>query len=132
MASTSPRPRRTATPVQAAPPRPTVGVYLGYPLYDEALASARSEPVHGISAFAREIFRYGFTIYKRVGSLKELKTLAATADPSARPRRISPETWDHVLTALRIILDQAPSAVIEDVVHQLTVRAGKYARSSKP
>ena len=130
---TTPQPAATTpAPAEPRPRKPQVSIFLGYPLFDEVNALAQQEPVQGISAFVREIFRYGFTVYKQVGSLKELKSLAATAAPAARPARISETTWQQLLTALRIILDQAPSTVIEDVVHQLTSRAGKYARSSKP
>ncbi|MGO9640513.1 MAG: hypothetical protein ACLP1Y_04295 [Candidatus Acidiferrales bacterium] len=46
---------------------------------------------------------------------------------TARSSRISAETEELLFTALRAILDRAPSTVIEDLAARLSDAAGRYA-----
>ncbi len=46
--------------------------------------------------------------------------------PRKKSARISEETQEEIFTALEVIFERAPSAVIERVAEYLTERAGKY------
>ena len=112
--------------------RPLVGVSLGYPLYDEMLRAAETEPVRGIGAFALELVRYGWRVYRTMGSLKALKGAEPeSAEEESAPKRVSQELYEELKTAMRIILEHAPSTVIEEMTSYLTSRAGKFAGPKK-
>lgn len=104
--------------------QPAINLYVGYPLFEEIEKAVALEPVRGPSAFALACFRVGFKHYQRVGSLRAMKEIELT--PSGR---ISQETYEQLLSMVRIIVDRAPSAVIEDLVRYLNGRAGKYGES---
>ena len=118
--------------MQTSPPKPTVNVYLGYPLFDEVGAAARTEPVRGKGAFVLEVFLYGWQVYRRVRSLKALRELREkleTLSPGAQMPQMaaSRETYAELLAALELILERAPVTVIEKVAEDLTRYAGQYA-----
>ena len=69
------------------------------------------------------VWNWAWEKYKKAGSLQALLTDTVTRRYS---RRVSEELQDQLYTALETILARAPSAVVEDVVHSLTQRAGKY------
>ena len=115
--------RVLAVEQKAITKRAMVGISLGYPLYDEVTAAAAEEPVRGMAAFVLEVFKYGWRAYRELGSLKALKR-AAPISPG--PKRISEETYAEMIEALHIILERAPSAVLEELAGYLTARAGKY------
>jgi hypothetical protein len=52
-------------------------------------------------------------------------TLMRTPIP-VKTKRISRETQEHLYTALRIILERAPSAIIEEVSRKLSKWAAEY------
>jgi hypothetical protein len=117
---------------RAALKKPSVSVFLGYPFYDEIVAAAATEPVKGPSAFIREVLAYGWQVYRRVRSLKALRELREemeTLSPGAALPQLaaSKETYAELLAALGLILERAPSTVVEEVARLLTDRAGKYA-----
>lgn len=69
------------------------------------------------------IWEVAWADYKRSGSL-----LAYTQHKRARKyaRRVSEELQDQLYTAVEMILNRAPSAVIEELSRKLTQWAGKY------
>lgn len=69
------------------------------------------------------VWNWAWNEYKKAGSLQALLAGTRTRKYS---RRVSEELQDELYTALATILERAPSAVIEDVSHTLTQRAGKY------
>lgn len=117
--------KHTETKAEAELKRPRVNVFLGYPLFDEVERAADAEAVRGPAAFVLEVFRYGFQMYREMGSLRALKDLGRTraAVPS---RRISAETYEQLMAAVRIILERAPSTVIEDFAATAMRLAGKF------
>jgi len=117
--------KHTETKAETELKRPRVNVFLGYPLFDEVERAADAEAVRGPAAFVLEVFRYGFQMYREMGSLRALKDLGRTraAVPS---RRISAETYEQLMAAVRIILERTPSTVIEELVRYAMSRAGKY------
>jgi hypothetical protein len=74
------------------------------------------------SELARFFVEWASAQYDSVGSLRTL--LRSPALP--RTGRVSPETQEQLFTALRIILEHAPSAVIEDVTRKISRYAAEY------
>ena len=111
--------------------RPVVGLWLSYPLYDEVRRASEDEPVK-LSAFVLEIFRYGWRVYQRVGSLKELKALETSAAPARiASKRISAERCAMMAEALNLIVERGNSAIIEAVERYLIDKAGKFGTPPK-
>ena len=127
-------PRRTTTRTVKEKPqvkRPVVGLWLSYPLYDEVRRASEDEPVK-LSAFVLEIFRYGWRVYQRVGSLKELKALETSAAPARiASKRISAERCAMMAEALNLIVERGNSAIIEAVERYLIDKAGKFGTPPK-
>ena len=78
-----------------------------------------------------EVFRYGWNAYREIGSLKALKAGEPPRVPTSRSKRVSEETCAMLAEAVDIILQRAPSAVIEEMTEYLTARAGKYGEPKK-
>jgi len=76
-----------------------------------------------VAATCWAIWEVAWADYKRSGSL-----LAYTQHKRARKyaRRVSEELQDQLYTAVEMILNRAPSAVIEELSRKLTQWAGKY------
>ena len=111
---------------------PLVGVFLGYPLYDEVATAAHTEPVRGMAAFVLEVFRCGWRVYRGVGSLKELKALEQSAAPAmVTSKRISAERCAMLAEALNLIVQRGNSAIIEAVERYLIDKAGKFGEPPK-
>ena len=111
--------------------RPLVGVYLGYPLYDEIAAAVETEPVK-MSGFVMELVCYGWSAYQRVGSLKELKAMEhGAAETKLTSKRISAERCALLAEALNMILERGNSAIIEAVERYLIDKAGKFGEPRK-
>jgi len=112
--------------------KPSVSVFLGYPLYDEVAAVVPSEPVRGMSAFVMEVFRYGWNAYRVIGSLKELKALESwPAGCAITSQRISAERCALLAEALNLILQRGNSAIIEAVERYLIDKAGRFGDPRK-
>jgi len=112
--------------------RPLVGVWLGYPLYDEVTAAMRKEPRLSKAAFVMELVRCGWRLYQREPSLKALKAQGEDA-PALRvtSKRISAERCAMLAEALNLILERGDSAIIEAVERYLIDKAGKYGGPQK-
>lgn len=106
--------------------RRLVGVSLGYPLYDEVRRASETEPGK-LAAFVREVFRCGWRVYQREGSLKALKTLETSAATGpVTSKRISAERCAMLAAALNLILERGNSAIIEAVERYLIDKAGRF------
>jgi len=71
------------------------------------------------------IWEVAWSDYRRSGSLGAYAEGKRTRKYS---RRVSEELQDHLYTAVEMILERAPSAVIEELGRKLTQWAGKYAQ----
>ena len=104
-----------------------LALWVGKQLKPDVEARAEAESARtGIringNALAKEIFLWAWDLYLKAGSLAELKRMPRFLGSN----RISAENYEQALTSLRIILDRAPSAIIEEVARKLTAWAGKY------
>jgi hypothetical protein len=86
------------------------------------LKSACGIQKHSDAQLARILIEWALPYYERARSVEALQA----ADPPIATGRVSRETQEQLFTALRAILDRAPSTVIERVVEYITERAGKY------
>ncbi len=73
------------------------------------------------------IWEVAWSDYRRSGSL-----IAYAEGKRARKytRRVSEELQDQLYTAVEMILERAPSTVIEEVARKLTQWAGKYGEEN--
>lgn len=63
--------------------------------------------------------------FPHTGTLRRIRGLAVP-EGAITGARISQETRDQLIAALELILERAPSPIIEDMARYLTDRAGKY------
>ena len=90
---------------------------------EEIDAAAAREKRKRRSDLLEAIWEVAWADYKRTGSL-----LAYTERKRTRKytRRVSEELQDQLYTAVEMILNRAPSTVIEELARKLTQWAGKY------
>lgn len=69
------------------------------------------------------IWEVAWAEYKQAGSLA---AYASGRRARGYTRRVSEELQDQIFTAVELILERAPSAVIEELARKLTQWAGKY------
>jgi len=91
---------------------------------DEIDAAVIREKRKRRSDLLEAIWEVAWSDYRRSGSL-----IAYAEGKRARKytRRVSEELQDQLHTAVEMILERAPSTVIEEVARKLTQWAGKYA-----
>jgi hypothetical protein len=75
------------------------------------------------SSFVEPIWGWAWQVYKSVGSIRAL--IDGTTVLKISPR-ISRETQEQLYTALEMIFEHAPTAVVDEIGELLTARAGKY------
>jgi len=65
----------------------------------------------------------------RARQQRKIQTLMKGQPPDReKPRRYSEETREQLIEALDVILDSAPSTVVEQTAEFLTLKAGKYGK----
>jgi hypothetical protein len=98
-----------------------IGVKLEPELYSR-LEKACEIQLHRDGQLARILIEWALPYYEKARSVEALNAI----EPLVPTGRISRETQEVLFTAVRAILDRAPSTVIEDVVRKVTQYAGKY------
>jgi len=98
-----------------------VGVNLDPEIYQRLLRACDLQK-HREGQLAWILIEWALPYYEKARSVEGLQVL----EPIVESSRISRETQELLFTAVRTILDRAPSAVIEDVVRLLTKYAGRY------
>lgn len=117
---------------EAVGPSPQINVRLGRELYEEAAAAASAEPLDSMAAFVREVFRCGWRVYQREGSLKRLKALdKIAASANITSKKYSAETCEQLATMVNLILQFAPSTVVKKMTEKLSEWASSYSDSQK-
>lgn len=112
-------------------PTPKSRAQITYPLsfrvplshVEEVDAAVAKEKRKRRSDLLEAIWEIAWSDYKRSGSLH-----AYAEGKRARryTRRVSEELQDQLYTAIEMILERAPSAVIEELARKITQWAGKY------
>ena len=92
---------------------------------DQALAK---EPLKRRADLLAVLWEAAWKEYKAAGSLSAFLTGRRGRRYS---KRLSEELQDQLYAALEIIIDCAPSAVVEDAARYLTAKAGKYGDSKR-
>lgn len=90
---------------------------------EEIDAAAAREKRKRRSDLLEAIWEVAWAEYKRAGSLE---AYASGRRGRGYTRRVSEELQDQIFTAVELILERAPSAVIEELARKLTQWAGKY------
>jgi hypothetical protein len=99
-----------------------IGVKIESDLYARLIKACEIQQ-HREGQLARILIEWALPYYERARSVEALNVI----EPFVPTGRISRETQEVLFTAIRAILDRAPSTVIEDVVRKITQYAGKYA-----
>jgi len=92
---------------------------------DAALAK---EPLKRRADLLAVIWEAAWKEYKAAGSLSAFLEGRRSRRYS---KRLSEELQDQLYAALEMIIDGAPSAVVEDAARYLTAKAGKYGDSKR-
>jgi hypothetical protein len=98
-----------------------VGLNLDSALYSRLIKACGLQK-HREGQLAWILIDWALPYYEKARSVEALHA----TDPVVSTGRISRETQEVLFTALRTILDRAPSTVIEEIAELLTERAGKY------
>ena len=93
------------------------------PQVEEIDAAAGREKRKRRSDLLEAIWEVAWSEYKKSGSLGAYSTGKRGRKYT---RRVSEELQDELYTAVEMILERAPSAVIEELARKLTQWAGKY------
>ena len=102
-----------------------IGVKIEADLYARLIKACEIQQ-HREGQLARILIEWALPYYERTRSVESLSEI----EPLVPTGRISRETQEVLFTALRAILDRAPSTVIEDVVRKITQYAGKYSEEA--
>jgi hypothetical protein len=102
-----------------------IGVKIESDLYARLIKACEIQQ-HREGQLVRILIEWALPYYERARSVEALDAI----EPLVPTNRISRETQEVLFTAVRAILDRAPSTVIEDVVRKITQYAGKYAEET--
>jgi hypothetical protein len=100
-----------------------VNVRLSPSAYEKIKHLARAEHRDSMGEVVRVLIDW---ILPQIGEFGTLASLSAIAPGKRYSRRVSADLQDQLHSAIDLIFEHAPSAIIQDVAEYLTKRAGKY------